>query len=301
MNENDFKKKYKNAACTRPPWSSLIQGSDRKKILAKIKQETLIEYGRSLDECPKRLVCMGKDCIGRPLPWRSETAKPYLEKLSKLYKIKDEELYLSNCDTCAISNNCSKPCIQINDFINRWNKKEVALSYKDNMENLSDTQQENSYFIPQLFQGEDIPWDCVSPRRQRVVKKYLYERKTFVAIAKEENLSNQSRVKYEYYAALTKLSEFAIVRRFLKDADTDTVTPEQLVVLYKVYEENKTLTQAAQEIGITKQAAWQRVNTALKAHNLNNKFHKFVVKHQKRGPDGKRVYKTVYNIPEVLR
>ena len=63
MNEKDFKSKHKFAACNKPPWSKLIPKEIRGKELAKIREECNEIYGKSFDECSKRLVCVGKSCL----------------------------------------------------------------------------------------------------------------------------------------------------------------------------------------------------------------------------------------------
>jgi predicted DNA-binding protein YlxM (UPF0122 family) len=291
MNENDYKAKNKPAACTRPPWARLVPKSDRGRVLAKIRQETNQHYGQQYDECPKRHVCMGKKCMGRPLPWKSETAKPYLEELKKTHTIKNGELYLNNCEVCPLAQKCSSPCAQVNDFLNRWNKREAEIVYKENIENISDQVKQDKISLPML-EGNEVPWDAISPRKRRVVEKYLYQRKDFLTIANEENLNNQARVKYEYYSALTKLSEYAKMREFIKS--NPELTPSQMVLLEEVYINNKTLTQAAKEMNITRQAAQQRLARVMKKYKLS--WHKFV---RKKKVDNKN--KVIYNIPEVLR
>ena len=73
MNENSFKKRFKQAACTSQPWKYLISKDIREDTLHKIRQETMQAYGFSMDECPKKSVCLTKKCMGRNLPWLSET------------------------------------------------------------------------------------------------------------------------------------------------------------------------------------------------------------------------------------
>lgn len=291
MDEKSFKNKNKPAACTRAPWAGLIPKEDRGRVMAKIRQESNEIYGQSYDECPKRHVCIGKTCIGRPLPVKSETFKPYLDLLKNTHKIVNNELYLSNCDTCAIVSSCKSPCAQVNDFINRGNKREVDIVYKENLENISPQTETTQVSLPML-QGYDIPWDSVSPRKQRVVRKYLYERKDFLTIAREENLNNQARTKYEYYSALTKMSEYAVMRKFLDSGPK--ITASQLTLLEEVYHNNKSLAQAAKDMNISRQAAHNRLTRVLKNYKLN--WHKFVRK-EKQGDKTK----IIYNIPEVLR
>lgn len=288
MNEKDFKDKNKPAACTRPPWAKLIPEDDRNKVLAKIREESNLEYGRSLDECPKRLVCMGKQCIGRPLPWKSETARPYLEQLKSTHNIIDGELFLNSCDVCPIANSCSYLCPQVNDFLHRDKKKEATLVYKEKLDNIPEEAQGDTISLPMLI-GYEVPWDAVSPRKQRVVRKYLYEHKDFLTIARQENLNNQSRAKYEYYSALTKMSEYAVMRKFI-DKKGHELAATQLDLMKRVYFENKTLTEAGKELGITRQAAYDRLKRVKNRFKIT--WHRFVKKHDN---------KVIYNIPEVLR
>jgi predicted DNA-binding protein YlxM (UPF0122 family) len=292
MNENNFKRN-KPAACTLPPWAVYIPKEIRTKTLYKIKQESLELYEKSLDECPKRLVCLGKSCIGRPLPWDSPTAKPYLEQLAKTQKIINNEMFIQTCNTCEISNICKKPCSQVSNFLERDKRKEAILEYKEDLEylaqNYNTESKKESINDLTLFIGTDIPWDCLNSTRKTVIYKYLYQRIDFSTIAKQENLNNQARSKYEYYAGLTTLSEYAIMRKFLKESG-HLVTSYQLELLSKVYLENKSIATVAREIGITRQAAQQRIARVVDKFNL--KWHIFV---RKAGN------KVIYNIPEVIR
>jgi len=172
--------------------------------------------------------------------------------------------------------------------MNRANKKELKVSYMENLEERPIKKERATISLP-FLKGHEIPWDAVSKRKQSVVKKYLFERKDFLTIAKQENLNNQARCKYEYYSALTKMSEYAIMRRFIKSKG-NRITPTQLDLMKLVYMENKNLAQSAKEMNITRQAAQQRLGRVIKKYDI--KWHRFVKKHKN---------KVLYNIPEVLR
>ena len=295
MDEKKFKKKFRNAACTNQPWKHLIPKENRNVILRKIKQETIEAYGYSMDECPKRKTCLKKKCIGRPLPWKSKTAKPYLEQLKKEQNIKEGELFLSNCDTCPIANKCKSPCAQVNDFLSRQKQKQPSLAYKETVENFDvghkSIEQDK---IP--LNNKDIPWDAISDKRKKVIEKYLYERKDFLTLANELGLNNQAYAKYEFYAALTKLSEVAVMRKWFNENATEdwqyksNSEAYRLGIIYDVYFKNMTFTAAAQERNVTKQAIQQIVSRIQKINNI--KWNKYVRK------EGSKV---IYNTSELFK
>lgn len=289
MNESSFKKSHKFAACTMPPWYNLIPKDIRDFVMRKIRQETIEAYGYSMDECPKRKTCLTKNCIGRPLPFKSETARPYLEKLRVSHKIENDELFISNCDSCPIAKICKSPCHQVNDFLNRASNREADLIMQDTLDNHVNVSVPQDSIRPSLIPSTDVPWDCLTDIRQSVVKKYLYEGKDFYAIAKEMDLNNQARVKYEFYSALTRLSEFAVMRKFIVDKKGH-LNDKQLEVLSLIYEKRCTLTQAAEELKISKQAVQQLLTRVIKANNI--KWTVFVKKHKN---------KIIYNVPGLFK
>lgn len=120
MDELEYKRKFKPSSCSSPPWATLIPAKDRPEILRIIRQECIDIYGHDLDECPKRFTCLKKSCIGRPLPWKSPTAAPYLERLKETQVIKNEEMFIqTDCSVCPIAAICKNPCNQVLDFIDR--------------------------------------------------------------------------------------------------------------------------------------------------------------------------------------
>ena len=287
MDEKKFKQNNKPAACTQAPWKNLIPYEQRESVMRQIRQECLDIYGYTFDECPKRMVCFTKQCIGRPLPWKSPTAKPYLEKLKLTQKIQNEELFLQTCDACPIRLSCTSTCSQVNDWINRSSSKEPNITYKENTENL----------IPEIEDGPvrvailgnlEVPWDCISKRKQKVVRAYLYEQKDFKYIADTMSLNNQARAKYEFYSALNRLSEYAVVRQFL-NANYKNLTEKQALIMHEIYFNNNTLTKTAKKLNITKQAVSQIVNRVVSSNEL--KWQVFVRK------TGNRV---IYNVPGVM-
>lgn len=286
MDEKAFKKIHKPPACTRSPWEHLVTGPNKDNILRAIRQETIAIYGESMDECPKRKVCLTKTCAGRLLPWKSPTAKPYLDKLKTTHNIQNEELFLVNCDTCPIASYCTSSCSQVNDFLQRDKTEEPEMIYKENLDNII-MENENSDKFQTIFgKGFTPPWDCLTPRRALVVKKYLYENKDFLNVAKELGLYDQSKAKYEFYAALTKLSEYAVMRQWIKEnPDINGID-----ILNKMYNENKTMNQIGADLGISKQAVQQTVSRLIKANKLT--WNIFV---RKQGN------KVVYNVPEALK
>lgn len=287
--DNDFKSKNRPASCTQPPWSSLIDADKRDEILATIRRETIAAYGFSMDECPKRMVCFTKTCMSRPMPWKSDTAKPYLEKM-KLNQVfnKEDELTLSNCDICPIFKTCKSTCAQVNDFMNRDKAQEPELVFRENLDNI--VQEDFDTTVSRVL-GKNIkvPWDSISSVRKSVIKKYLYDQKDFLTIAKELKLTDQARVKYEFYAGLTTLSEYGTFRQFLEEKG-DSLTHKQRCILIMVYKNQFKLKSVAYVEEITKQAVQQMIARIIKKYDL--KWQVFVRKENN---------KVIYNVPEILK
>lgn len=287
MNEKNYKKANKPAMCTNPVWKSVITTDDKEDIVRKIRSETIEAYGYSMDECPKRLVCLGQDCLGRPLPALSPTAKPFIDELKKKYKVVNDELFLTKCDVCPIKLKCTSTCHQINDYLNRHNKKEPDFVYQEISENYTETILSTN--TTEFMTNRDIAWDCLTPRRQDIIKKYLYEGKDFSAIARELNMKSQAWVKYEFYAGLTKLSEYATVREYLAN-NKDELTKGNFSLLENLYLKNQSLTELAKQEKCSKQALQQRLTRVLTSGNI--KWIVFVKKVNN---------KPVYNVPMVFK
>lgn len=286
VDEKSFKKINKPAACTIAPWEKLVTGPNRDNILRQIRQESIALYGKSFDQCDKRKVCFTKQCIGRPLPWLSPTAKPYLEQLKTTHNIVNNELYLANCETCPIAMYCSSTCSQMNDFLQRDKTEEPEMVYKESLDNIVQEADQEDRLTGILGKGLATPWDCLTKRREQVIKKYVYENKDFLTVAKELGLYDQAKAKYEFYAALTRLSEYAVMRKWIKD------NPETngIDILNKIYNENRTMVEVAEQMKVSKQAVQQTVSRIVKANNIS-----WAVFVRKQGN------KVVYNVPEVLR
>lgn len=289
MDEKQFKLVYRPASCTQPPWANLIPSDQRDEVLATIRRETIQAYGFSMDECPKRMVCFTKECLGRPLPFKSPTAKPYLDKLAQNQTVVNEEMKLSNCSTCPLAAKCKSTCAQVNDFMNRDKAQEPELVFRDNLDNIVQEPHDNN--IVERILGNDfkIPWDAISNTRKQIIKKYLYEQKDFLTIAKELKLTDQSRARYEFYAGLTILSEYGTVRKFLEEKG-DLLTHKQRCTLIMVYQNNFKLKQVAYVEEISKQSVQQIISRVLKKYNI--RWHIFVKKHKN---------KVIYNVPELLK
>jgi predicted DNA-binding protein YlxM (UPF0122 family) len=289
MDEKKFKHTYKPPACTQQPWKFLIPAEIREDTLRKIRQETVEAYGYSMDECPKRMVCFTKECIGRPLPWKSETAKPYLDKLSKTHSIKNEDLYINNCGGCPIAKTCTSSCPQVNDWIKRSESIEPKLVYQKSLEQHVDKTPQQFEDGPPTFSDLKIPWDSLPDRKASVIKKYLFQQKDFLTIANELDLNNQARAKYEFYSALTRLSEVAVMRKFIEEKDTE-LDQKQLDILNAIYQDGKTLTEISEQYSISKQAVQQLVSRIIDKYRI--KWSIFV---RKQGG------KVIYNVPEILK
>lgn len=287
MNEKDFKKIHKPSACTVAPWDKLVTGPNRDNILRAIRQETIAAYGYAMDECSKRKVCFTKTCLGRELPWKSATAKPYLERLKATHTVTNDELYITNCDGCPIAAYCTTSCSQVNDFLQRDKTDEPEMLYKESLDNvIMEPTETADKLVGILGRGFTAPWDCLTHRRQAVIKKYVYENKDFLTVAKELGLYDQAKAKYEFYAALTRLSEYAVMRKWIKENPNAT----GIEVLNKIYNENRTMVQVAEDMKVSKQAVQQTVSRVIKTNSIS-----WAVFVKKQGN------KVVYNVPEVLR
>ena len=241
MDEKKFKKDNKPAACTMPPWAGLIPKAQRDDVLRQIRHETVEHYGYSMDECPKRLVCLGKTCLGRPLPHKSPTAKPYIDQLRQTHTFNNDELMLSNCDICPIRLSCTSTCSEMNDFMNRDRIKEPYLDFRENLENVVQ-EPERSVTIENLVEkGRKVPWDALTTKRKETVEKYLYEQKDFLTIARELGYHDQSRARYELYAALTTLAEYATMRKFYEDNESILKEADKKVIK-NIYLDNLSIT-----------------------------------------------------------
>jgi predicted DNA-binding protein YlxM (UPF0122 family) len=289
VNELEFKKENRMSACTAPPWAVFIPPRDRPEILRIIRQECIDIYGHSFDECPKRLTCFKKECIGRPLPWKSETARPYLEQLKATQDIRNEELYITtNCASCPIASICKSPCNQVLDFIEREKAVEPNIDYRNDTEQFKIVK-ENLEPANFLVGGEDIPWDVLPKRKQEVIKKYLYEGRDFRYVGETLGLNNQARAKYEFYAAITKLSEYAVVRNFLTNHYNE-LTVRQQQIFNMVYLDNRSFIDVAKDLQISKQSVQQTVARVLKKYNVTWKTY---VK--------KRGNKVLYSVPQIFK
>ena len=287
MNEKNYKKINKPAMCTNPVWKSVITTEDKEDIVRKIRAESIEIYGQSLDECSKRLVCLGQDCLGRPLPSLSPTAKPYIDELKKKYKVINDEIFLTKCEVCPIKLKCTSTCHQINDYLNRGNKKEPEFVYQEITESYTETILSNN--TTEFMTNRDIAWDCLTTRRRDIIKKYIYEGKDFLTIARELNMKSQAWAKYEFYAGLTKLSEYATVREYLTN-NKDTMTKGNFSLLENLYLKNQSLTEVAQQEKCSKQALQQRLTRLFNSGNI--KWIIFVKKVNN---------KPVYNVPTVFK
>lgn len=285
MDDKKWKKDNKPSACTQPPWYVFIPVRERPEILRLIRQECIDAYGYSFDECPNRKVCIGKSCIGRPLPYKSETALKYLKELEKVNTVKDEKLYIStDCGTCPLFKTCKSPCNQVIDYINRDKSAEPDLAYNEDLEKLKprEVAVSSSTFY---FNADDIPWDCISERNKSIVKEYVYNNRDFRAVAKKHGLFNQAAAKYVFYLSLNKMSEYGVMRDFLKKNSTH-LTKLQYEILYDIYFNNKTKSQVGKDKNVSKQAVQQLVTRVVKKYKI--KWKKFTRKER-----GKTLYSTI--------
>lgn len=285
----EWKKKNKPAACTQAPWEHLIPREKLYETMRQIRQESIDAYGHSMDECTKRKVCLAKKCMGRPLPWKSDTARPYLEQLRDTQNIQDGELYIeTDCSGCPMFKSCTSPCSQVNDYIERDKTLEPPLIYREKTDNIIPADIEMSP-ANMIVEGADIPWDVLPEHKAQVIKEYLYKGKDFRYIADSLDLNNQARVKYEFYSALTKLSEYAIMRKFLDD-NNSLLSDKEYLVLDRLYTDCQPVDQIADELDITSDAIYKIKKRVINKFDI--KWAKFV---KKQGN------KTIYNVPEIFK
>ena len=142
--------------------------------------------------------------------------------------------------------------------------------------------------LSKIFKNNDIPWNALSEKKQQIVKAYLYEQKTLEDIA-FDLYTTKSKVRYDYYAALTKLSEFAVVRKFI-DAKGTQLDPKTLDILQDVYIHLVERKVKAQQLGQTVNAVDKRIQRVLIEHDV--KWTVFVKKQKG---------KVVFTVPRILK
>ena len=288
MADKDWKKINRPPACIGNPIEHLIPYENKYEILQQIRQESIDHYGQDIiSQCNKRKVCLSKKCMGRELPWKSPTALPYLKELAKTQDIQNGELFIkTDCSSCPLVKTCNSPCQQVTDYINRDSDMEPQMVSKEHSDNLHATPIDNADL--NTF-TTNIPWDALSDRRKKVIKMHFYERRDFKYIAHKLSLNNQARAKYEYYAALTTISEYATVREFL-ETNLKHLTVKQQQIMYSVYHDNNSLCNVAANVGVSKQAVQQMISRVI--HKYEIKWPKFV---------WKKGNKVVYNVPKILK
>ena len=139
-----------------------------------------------------------------------------------------------------------------------------------------------------LEQFLGIPWDCLSKVKRDVVYLYIYKNMDFKEIAKKLKLNNQARAKLEFYYAITKLSEYGTMRKFLSSNKQD-LTQKQVNYLTDYYLNNLSMTDIANNYMVTRQAVQKTIKKTIKDNNV---VWKIFVK--------KQGNKVVYNNQELL-
>ena len=286
----DFKKQQRQKACTTRPWAYLIPIDIRIETLAQVKVECVQIYGHDFEECDKRKVCFTKTCMGRDLEWKSPTALPYLQRFAKIVGINEGDQYkiTTDCQKCPIYKTCTSTCSQVNDFINRSSDPQVQFVYQENLETSNEEYTQSKGERPKE-QGLELPWDILTPAKARVIRKYLYEHKDFLIVAKELDLNNQAEAKYFYYSAINKLSEWAVMRKFYNE-NKNSLTNQQKQVIHEVYINNKDLTELAKELNVSVAAISQTLKRVVSKYAV--KWPIFVKKEKG---------KIVYNVPEIFK
>lgn len=289
--ELKFKKTFKNGACLSSPITYLIPANIRKETLLAIKNELLDKGLESHVECPKRFVCQLKGkCLGRPLEVESKTAQPYLKQLELTGKVVNGEYFVEGCETCPIAKTCSKTCFQVDQFVNRHRTQEPYINYRDNLE-ISNFPEIDA--ILDVFgdkaENLEIPYDCLNEVNKEVIRMYLYEQRDFASTAKATGLANGAAAKKMFYYSLNQLAETANMRKFITEG-RGKLTYVQLKILEEVYLNNKSLTDVAYEMQISKQSVSQTIAKVIENNNI--KIPRFV----KKSKD-----KVTYNVPLLFK
>lgn len=264
--------KKKPAACTQPPWKAYLPNGKKGEILIKIRQETEQAYGQNYDSCPKRMVCIGKSCLGRPLPTKSKTFQKYFSEMKKNLNIVNDELVLENCDICQLRPNCNKPCQQINDYLARDKKEQIDLTYKETIHNIAQEPQNREFSYGEL-NFKELPWDCVPELNKKVYEKVFLEKKNMRLCALELNLADASTIKQIITSTFNKLSEYYNIRKFLKE--NPPLTKKQKLVLHLMYIKNMNFREIEKATNLSKSSISAIINRVKNKYNLKiEKFHK---------------------------
>jgi len=290
MNQRDYKRANKPSACTLPPWAIHIPPKVRADTLRQIRQECIDIYGHSFDECSKRKICITKSCMGRPLPWKSKTAKPFLEQLVNTHKLNDSDELLigTNCDICPIKPICTSVCNQVTDFIDRKKSAESTVYIDEYLEKVNRKKVKDSS-AKLKFTISDLPWDCLNEREQLVVKEYYIEQRDYRYVAEKFGFYNQAASKYFICIKLNKLAKFAAMRLFLAERGSELNTKHRLL-FEELYIKNKKQKEVVESLGYSAFYISQQVKRIKLKYNI--RWHTFV--RRKKG-------KTIYSILEVMR
>jgi predicted DNA-binding protein YlxM (UPF0122 family) len=122
--------------------------------------------------------------------------------------------------------------------------------------------------MPAELNEVELPWDCLGDSREAIVRLRLYQRKDFLTIARKCQLFNQSAAKYEFYAALDKLSEYAIVREFLKEKG-DQLTLAQNEILKARYIRNEKISDIASSRGVDVSAVSHLIKRVFEKYSIH--------------------------------
>ena len=133
-----------------------------------------------------------------------------------------------------------------------------------------------------------IPWEVLTIKKQQIVKDYLYNNKTFEDIAFSLK-TTKSKIRYDYYASLTKLSKYAVMRQFL-DNKGDQLNPKTFTIMNTIYWYCNNVDVSAKHYNTTTSAIYKRINRVIKEFDIT--WHVFVKKEKD---------KIIYNIPPILR
>lgn len=218
--------------CTQSPIKTALGPDKHRELRAKYK----LALGLDLldDRCPNSFNCLISDsnCIGRPFPIDVEI-KQALDSINvQVTKgiFKGREVYLADatlCDSCPFRASCANPCATQESYLKRSTRTD--LSPKGTML-VSFDDFEKGYFGEALnisealsssdkyddgWRSEELPLDCLTEQQRLIVKGIVYEGKTQVQLGYELEIAQQL-ISDQYSASISKMSEFALARKYLK-------------------------------------------------------------------------------------
>lgn len=254
--------------CTESPLKHLLGSELHVKLRAKYKLE--LELDLLTDRCPNTWNCVktnfSGECIGRPFP-----KDPKILKALKSINLDIEETSFKGvpvlmakaivgCSGCPLKESCSNPCPTVESYTNRSTTPDYsptvdmcinleeweAGKYGPTITSIGnyEVSEFKEYLEHDSEPSKELPLDCLTDQQRKIVEMILYEGLEQMFIAKRLGCSQQ-HISNQYKAAITKMTEFALVREVISKIDS---VPGR-VRLY--YIENKTQQEIADMEGIS--------------------------------------------------